>query len=211
MIVYTAIFASFDRLRAPRIINPGWDYVCICNPQIPVPAPWRISVCPQVRSPRFSARYYKILSHKTFPKTTITIWHGGNVQLRTDPTLLLDIMGDKDIAILRHSERTNVYHEGDICIDWKKDSAQVIRAQMSRYVAEGFDGNPLSAAFLLVRRNTEQIKKLNEVWYNEVKNGSIRDQLSFDYSCWKLGIKPVIIPGNLFSGPHFVRHPEHAK
>ena len=164
-----------------------------------------------MRSPRFSARHYKILSHKTFPDTTITIWHGGNVRLLTDPNDLLDIMGDSDIAILKHSLRNSPYQEAKECIALGKGRVSVIRAQMNRYRSEKFPGNTLAAAFLLVRRHTAKVKKFNEVWYNEVKKGSVRDQLSFDYACWKVGIKPVIIPGDLFSGPHYTRHAEHVK
>jgi len=207
--VYTAVFNRFDRVRSPSAINPSWTYTCICNPWMALPAPWEASVRDFHGSGRLSARYYKIMAHVTFPNDTITIWHGGNVQLRTRPEELVDLLGDNDIAVLRHSQRTSVYDEGDICIRWHKDSTQVIKGQMERYREEEFPGTPLSAAFLIVRRNTEQVAALNELWWDEVKMGSVRDQLSFDYACWKLGIVPTVIPGDIFAGPHFKRYPAH--
>lgn len=92
---------------------------------------------------------------------------------------------------------------------WKLDNPNTIKAQMDRYRALGFSGRPLSAAFLIVRRNTGRIRALNEMWWGEVSQYSIRDQLSFDYCCWKLGIEPAIIPGNIFRGPSFQRFPVH--
>lgn len=211
MKVFTAIFSHYDHLRSPKIVNDAWDYTCICNPWMSVPAPWRTSVRTTIDGPRRSSRYYKILAHKTFPDTALTVWHGGNVQLIADPDRLLDIMGDKDIAIIRHPQRTSAYAEADACIRWGKGHARVIRLQMNRYRKEGFSGKPLSAAFLIVRRHTDKIAALNSLWWKEVRNGSVRDQLSFDYSCWKLGIKPAVIPGGIFRGPHFLRHDGHAK
>lgn len=207
--VYTAIFNNFDHLRSPSNISRKWTYICICNPWMMVPAPWELSIRDMVGTPRKSSRYYKILSHETFPKADITVWHGGNVQLRCDLDDLVSILGNADIAVLRHSERTSVYHEAKACIDQKKDCPTRIRTQMARYRDEGFPGKPLSAAFLIVRRNNDTVAKLNELWWSEVGQGSIRDQLSFDYCCWRLGITPVVIPGDIFKGPHFKRYPLH--
>jgi len=210
MIIYTAIFDHFDQLRPPRGPHGGHNYVCICNPPLRIPAPWSVSVRPTVITPRRSARYYKILSHKAFPDAPVTVWHGGNVQLRKDPRDLLDIMGDNDIAVLKHSERTSPYHEAEACINWQKSTPSTVHAQMARYRQEGFPGDRLSMLFLIVRRHTGRIKELNELWWSEIEQGSIRDQLSFDYACWKLGIVPSIIPGGTYRGPHYVRY-EHRK
>ena len=65
--------------------------------------------------------------------------------------------------------------------------------------------NGLRSGFLIVRRHTPKIAKFNELWWNEVDRGSVRDQLSIDYALWKLGIEPVDIPGDLFRGPHYER------
>jgi len=120
-------------------------------------------------------------------------------------------MGKSDIAVLKHPQRTSVYDEANACISWKKGRPNIIRAQMNRYRREGFNGKPLSAAFLIVRRHTDKIAALNRLWWKEVRNGSVRDQLSFPYACWKLGIKPVIIPGGIYRGPHYIRHAVHRK
>jgi len=48
----------------------------------------------------------------------------------------------------------------------------------------------------IIRRNTPNTKRFNETWWNEVKENSRRDQLSFTYTSWKTGIKFTELPRN---------------
>jgi len=209
MRVYTAVFNRFDRVRSPSAINPSWTYTCICNPWMAVPHPWEVSVRDFHGSARKSSRYYKIMAHKSFPKDTVTVWHGGNVQLLTQPEELVKLLGNNDIAVIKHSGRESVYDEAKVCVESGLADHERVESQIARYQSEGFPGTRLSAAFLVVRRHTNKVAALNELWWSEVSNGSIRDQISFDYCCWKLGIKPAIIPGDIFRGVHFTRHAVH--
>jgi hypothetical protein len=69
----------------------------------------------------------------------------------------------------------------------RKDSAENINPQIERYKKEGFPkGYGLLQSNILIRKhNNEDCIRLMEAWSNEVMNGSHRDQLSFNYCCWK--------------------------
>ena len=45
--------------------------------------------------------------------------------------------------------------------------------------------NQLFETGILMRRNCDSIKRLNELWWKELDTGSVRDQLSFPYVLWK--------------------------
>lgn len=206
-IVYTANYGNYDTIREPQISGSA-DFRCFTDGQGVEPYKKRAIEC--TLTPRRCARRAKILSNVFFPAKEVRIWHGANVQLRGDLKALIGLVKDSDIAVLKHNQRDCVYEEAEVCISWKKDDADVIRKQMSRYQQEGYpQHNGLSAAFLIVRKNTQAVRDLENLWWQEVVRGSHRDQLSFDYCCWKLGIVPTVIPGDIFSGPYHKRFPEH--
>ena len=62
-----------------------------------------------------------------------------------------------------------------------------MKPQMDRYKKEGFPENYglLQSNILLRKHNKQDCIKLMEEWFNEIKNGSHRDQLSFNYVSWK--------------------------
>ena len=81
------------------------------------------------------------------------------------------------------------------------DDKNVIFNQVSRYTKEGYPpDNGLSELPVILRRNTEKIKELNELWMYEIEHGSFRDQISFDYCAWKLGIKVNHFDGDIRFG-----------
>ena len=207
-IVYTAIFGGYDKLRLPDVTEA--EYVCLCDEHLNVREPWQQRLIKMQYAPRKQQRHCKAMVHEIFPDAAVSIWHGGNVWLTADPQELVALLGDRDIAVVRHDRRNCAYREADACIRLKKGDPQTIARQMARYRDEGYPArNGLCAAFLIVRRHTPQIKEFNELWWSEIDGGSVRDQISIDYCLWKLGIKPAIIPGGVYRGPCYRRNGGH--
>ena len=210
MIVYTSIYGNYDTLKQPQVTDTAVaEWFCVTD-QYQAEGIWQPLKTGCSLTARRCARRAKLLSHLMFPKEEITIWHGGNVQLKGDLMNLVALLDNADIAVLKHP-RGCIYAEAKAVIDWGLDNQQIVQAQMERYRQASYpENNRLHAAFLIVRRNTPQIRELNTLWWNEVTKGSHRDQLSFDYCLWKLGIKVQRIPGNLYIGPNYERFPNHA-
>lgn len=72
---------------------------------------------------------------------------------------------------------------------------------MARYRAEGLPEDAgLIEAPVILRRHTDAIRRLNESWWGEIVRASRRDQLSFNYVAWKLGLRYGTFPLSLASG-----------
>ena len=71
-----------------------------------------------------------------------------------------------------------------------KDNPYVIKEQMERYIADGYpQNNGLAFTCGVVRKHNEPTTiNVMEDWWTEIKYGSKRDQLSFDYVAWKTSL-----------------------
>jgi hypothetical protein len=218
VVVYTAVFGGYDKIRAPTVVSPDADYILYTDRDYDVP-PWQVkdisdsAMVHDRRTRRVMARRLKILPDWLGSGAVeYSVWHGGNVQLTCDPADLISLLGGKDIAAIVHSQRDCIYDEAKACIDFRMDDETVVHDQMNRYRVGGYPAHRgLHAAFVLVRRNTAEIVELCNAWWWEVVHCSIRDQLSFDYCCWKLGVEVATIPGNIYEGPFYKRYPIHGQ
>lgn len=210
-IVYTALFGNYDILLPPLVIDPEWEYVVFTNIAFDAPAPWQVRVKRQPHpDPRKASRYYFDQSCLVAPLAEYTVMHGANAQLTCSPTFLLSFLGKNDIAAFKHPHRESVYDEPAVCAMLNMDTLAVMQPQVQRYRNEGFPGTPFSACILLVRHSTLVLDEFEEMWWKEVEAGSCRDQLSFDYCRWKLGVPISYIPGNCFKN-EFITYHGHQK
>lgn len=141
-------------------------------------------------SPRLDARYYKLNSHLVLPEHDCSLWMDSQVYFKYDPiTVVGHYLQGYDIAMHHHSDITSLAHES-IAQSWvyKNDKDTIIMPQMIRYNADGFPmrGYDHFETGILMRRNNLNVKKFNELWWGEVKNNSLRDQLSAPYVVWKM-------------------------
>lgn len=207
--VYTAIFNGYDTLYPVPDPDPAADYICFSNQPLPdAPAPWQVRVVPQAhRDPRKAVRYYLLRPTWCLPEYAYTIMHGGNAVLVSPVAPLLSFLDDTDIAAYPHPHRDNVYAEGDAIATMGKDNYENFRGQLLWYEQQGFDGKPLSANGILVRRNSPRMVLFELFWWTEMLAGSHRDQLSFDYSRWVCGLPlTYLTPGDVFNNPYLQYH-----
>jgi hypothetical protein len=214
-IVYTAIFGDIaDTLYRPRQPEdeccdvPSTTFMAFTD-QLDKPAKvagWDM-VQVSASQPRIHARRLKVLAHQTLPTDVkYSLWVDGCLTPVELPHLLIDrFLGDVDICVFEHSQRGCVYKELEACLRLKKDSASLMRQQLSRYRSEGYPyDNGLAETTAVLRRHTEDIEFFNKAWWKEIVNGSVRDQLSFNYVAWKLGIRYNTFEGTRVESPHFI-------
>lgn len=136
------------------------------------------------KNPCLNAKIYKILPHLFFNDCEWSVWVDGNVFLNVDPRELVNEIKEnrKDIGVFRHTERDCLYKEADVCIKWKLDDEHIIKRQTERYRDYCYpECNGLYMCFLIIRRNTEYIRRKCEQWWGEITAGSVRDQISFPF------------------------------
>jgi hypothetical protein len=149
----------------------------------------RVETLDLFKDPVRSARMHKCLT-PDFSDYDYSIWMDGNTTLKVDPEYLIEkYLQNAPIACLQHPERDCIYKEAKTCQMHNLDATGTIQSQMERYKKENYpQDNGLSATTYILRKHTKEIDTFNRLWWSEICMGSRRDQLSFDYALWKLGI-----------------------
>lgn len=191
-VVYTCITGSYDTLRDPLYISEGFDYICFTDNlglrsniwQI-LPLPAETKDLSQVKK----QRYVKINAHKVLTNYDLSVWVDGNVDIKSDLNRLLKdtLTDDISVYVPQHPSRNCIYEEASAVIAMKKDKGEIVNPQMNRYKKEGFPKNYglLQSNIMIRKHNNADCIKLMESWFNELKDNSHRDQLSFNYVLWK--------------------------
>ena len=189
-VVYTAITGGYDTVKEPKVVNPNWDYILFTdNPEIKSDI-WQVRLIDNeenLDSTRL-ARKVKIMGHKYLEEYDYSIWIDGKLEIRGDlEKYVMENRKTEPILCFSHYVNDCIYQELDLCTELKKDDVELMNKQIDKYKKEGYpEHNGLVETGLLVREihNTD-VKKVMETWWNEVKNHSKRDQLSFNYALWK--------------------------
>lgn len=204
-VVYTAIFGEYDELHAPLVRSPGCDYVCFTDRPFSSEG-WEVRVvaCDETDARR-AARRCKVLSHVFCPDHSVSLWVDGNVRPAADVrSLMAAFLRETDLCVFPHYCRRCIYAEARECRRLGLDDAATIDAQMDDYRRQGYPENRgLAETGALLRRHSHRIRRFNEVWWEQVSRFSVRDQLSFDYVAWELGVTYATFPGEIRSSRHF--------
>jgi len=183
--IFTIKFGNYDGMKEHHM-TPGWDYVLLTDNDI-TPEGWIVKRVNTPLPPYLAARYCYINSHLFVPEYDYSIMIGGQIRIGADLNEFMDtyIDPDIDISLLKHPCRTCIYKEAEIVSREILDKPYNVNPHMEKYRAAGFPENfGLSACGVICRRNNEAVTKHNYLWWNEVLQGSYRDQLSFDYVRW---------------------------
>lgn len=179
-VIYTAIINNYDLLKEPLKITSGWEYVCFSNDKTLKSKYWDIRYI-EDSNPK-KARELKIVS--PFREThDIYIWIDASMAINCDLDDYVKKYTFHKFTLLRHPHRNCIYDEARVCIKRKKDSAEVINNQIDKYIRSGYPKNAgMVATGVLVRSKDKAVDNFCDQWWSEVKNNSIRDQLSFNYT-----------------------------
>lgn len=157
-------------------------------------------------TPQRMSRWHKVNSHALFPGE-MTVWFDGS-QVPTS-IFTLDAFQNMlapqySIATFRHPERECLYDELEACIRYQKDDPQEMRAQVARYAKAGYpENNGMVETACVVRAGDTSAAEFNRRWWQEIENHSVRDQLSFNYAAFVLGLPYGRVPGSRDSTEYF--------
>jgi hypothetical protein len=194
-VLYTAIFDNKDRVKIHSYINENFDYILFTDEstfaaqkQAISDSNWQVIVLPNSENPRLAAKEIKILSHKNVTKYKLSIWVDGSFKQIGDLNEF-SLMSEENFIAMKHPFKTCVYAEAAACGRLGKDNINVINRQVNKYLSEGYPkNNGLNMGGVLLRRKNIKVSAFNNKWWKEIKNGSIRDQISFPYLEWKTGL-----------------------
>lgn len=218
--VYTAIGGGYDVLRHTGRAPDDPRFVCFSDtdylPWLTKPhryLGWEIrELAPHwYGSPRLRAKCHQVMPHCYFPEAEYSLYLDGTHVPAPGYRLerLIEVfLRDTDLATFSHPHRACAYQEAAACLVTEQDDPVRIREQMRRYHAEGFPrDHGLPGITVLLRRHTPAVTRFNELWWDEIQSGSHRDQLSFPYVAWKLGMAWTPIPGHCYYSSLFTYVP----
>ena len=207
-VVYTAIFGNYDSLNNPEYINPDWDYVCFThNPHLKSDVFKIMLVTPVFESATKNARMLKILSHVFLIDYELSLWIDGNVKLRGKniDEIPEKFLVNSDFSLHKHVKRTCLYDEEEACAIAKKDNVELLAAQVEFYKIQGMPRNygMFETAELARKQGSADVLRINTLWWQQLSQYSIRDQIALPFVFWGQGYSPNILPGSQWIDPYF--------
>ena len=207
--VYTAIFQNSDEqlyLKTPTVVNPSIRYVCLTDTNVASDV-WDVRrVVVTERSPRRMARRCKVLFHKYLEPCDASLWVDSRFRLTSDALSLWNSVSHEncDIWALVHPDRSNLRDEADTIIQLGKDDKHTVDAQLARYGEQCFGPQlpALTSTGFLLRRHSWRTRWMSELWWDEISNGSHRDQLSIDYAACKSLMEIRYLQGHYRDNPY---------
>ena len=190
VIIYTA---TQGRRLAPNI-DLGHDMLCLSVEKPPKPWKW-IKLPAQFDDPVLNAKAPKILPWLFFDFDECW-WVDANVEIKQLPDI------KADIAFYKHDQRDCIFDEAQACIKLNKDDHKKI----TKYIS-GHSSFPkhagLWACGVIYRRNTPEVRKLCEDWWQEILMGTRRDQISLPIVLERNNIVPTSLGPNIRKSEFF--------
>lgn len=194
-VIYTAIVGGYDEIMQPIVVDNRFDYILFSNDikedRVGV---WHVRPISYTNPDNtLICRYLKTHPEDLLQGYELSIWMDANIQICTsyiyDRALEL-YKNDVIISSLWHPVRTCIYEEAFAVIHGMVEHEDVVVRWCYQLRKEGFpQWQGLCETNVLYRKhNTCQIADTNIMWWQCIEKYSRRDQLSFNYVLWKLGI-----------------------
>lgn len=183
-IIYTALYGPYEELKEPVVITPGWKYLCHTDQELESET-WQIikSFRDDDFSPQLAARVVKCGPKWEWDQS---IWIDASFKINCNLNDFWNEHYKGGITAPKHPARRCIYREAEVCRRRNLDSDNVAK-QITRYSKQGMPGhNGLISSGILLRDNSEPVKKFCELWWEQIVNGSVRDQIGFAYCQWKM-------------------------
>lgn len=212
-VVYTAIAGYYDYLRPVPNDLKDIDFVCFTDGCISEKhcrrKGWIWKRVPkETGSSRKSCRFLKSMPEKFLDGYRVSIWIDSNISFTINIVELIDqfIYSEALIQGFRHPVRNCPYLEARECIEQGKDLKKNIKSMVDYMRNSGFpEGKGLTETNVLFRKhNVAKVQALNEDWSYFLSEFTIRDQISFDFLCWRHGIDILYFEGSTHRNQHSV-------
>jgi len=189
-VVYTFIFNEWDWLKPPMKVTPGWRYICFTDEDDPwqpgMPAhTWELHKVKLLESPKRTQGFFKTHGLEIFEGYDTVVSIDGSCHIMGDLNEFTEMYLKRDYALMNHPSRNCTYDEAQVVIQYGKDSEEVVNKQMERYRDEGFPPQSgMVQTGIIARKSQPHLLDFERDWYLEIKKGSQRDQLSWNFTYW---------------------------
>lgn len=191
-VVYTVVVGNYDVVRQPAVIDDRFDYILFSDSTMINPGVWQIRQIPYVSSNNvFKARYPRINARQVLSEYEASLYIDGNVQITSQNVynrFAELVENGVEWASIKHQGRKGLYSELNaiIGLGWVHDYEVIDWYKFLR--KEKFpDENGLFENNVIFRTHTQQVDKVNSIWWSTMKQFALRrDQFSLMYALWKV-------------------------
>ncbi len=192
--VYTAVTGGYDHIIEPQGKAPELDYIYFSDalPDI-YKGEWTFRKLdnPLGLSPVKLARWAKMHPCELLPDYDWSIWIDGSICAKSNIREFVELYRKKSGMIcFPHHSSGSIYEEARDVIRCNKAKETEINKQIEKYKEQGFpcDDYIVETGCLVRNHHDEVLHKVMDDWWNELNSYEhSRDQLSFNYACWKNG------------------------
>ena len=194
--IYTAMVGGYDEIMQPVVVDDRFDYILFSNDI----KEDRVGVW-QVRPIAYTnpdntriCRYVKTHPEELLPGYDASVWMDSNIRIMTSAVYerIVDLYESGSlIASINHPERDCIYDEAFEVMYIRYEQEHVVVDWCHKLRQEGYPKHHgLYETGVMFRAHTnEKIQAVNAMWWDCIEKYSKRDQLSFNYVLWKLGVK----------------------
>jgi len=197
--IVTAAYIGNERdnvILSPQNTYDNVEYIVYTNDPTLNVHPWKTIVDTSIDGMRMSARHKKTQLAKLHPDSTYYMWIDSYFRINSDPNeLIKKYLANHDIVVLPHPERNNIIEEANVLLQWQLEQSNGIQKQIEFYYKEQYVPTSLYETGIMIQRNTRKIRHMQDLWWTQLQDYCIRDQISFPYVTWKLGIGINTFPG----------------
>lgn len=210
--VYTCIIGKYDTLVEPGVLPDNCDFYIVTDQPVPCDTKWEkidISQYQDMISGLTNAeinRFFKMKPDLIFPDYKYSIYLDGNIKPVSDLTEFVNLIGPTGIAAHNHSIRNDVFEEAEVLRFLKRDKPERIDRHIRYLISTGMPRNYglIECNVIAREHNNPTCKKIMEDWWEEFRNYSKRDQISFIHVLYMDRIDPKEIGtlgDNVFDNP----------
>jgi hypothetical protein len=196
IIIYTCITGNYDIPIDNFEKREGYRYVMISDVPIHTNC-WENIVYELNELDSLSdvkkQRYVKCHPYQFFDDDCLTVWIDGNLPINDKLYNYINKNKDYDCTFKKHNDRDCIYDECIAVVRLGKEKVETVNNLRRRYDNEGFPHHyGLMETNIILRKGKDYVKDLMELWWQEIKNNSHRDQLSINYVIWRQNVKDKI-------------------
>lgn len=204
--VVTSIYGGYDHLAAPPTQDMDAEWLCVTDrPDLDGQGSWKVIHEPKAGAvhPRLAAKVPKCLP-RLYTGADVVVWIDGSCRFHAADTLRRLVMANPlaHLSQFAHPDRDCVYDEGAFSALLPKYIDTPVPDQMAQYHV---DGHPphwgLWATGVIVWNFTHgvgQLVRFGMEWLTEQLRWTIQDQVSEAVVLRRRGLRPSLLPGNLW-------------
>ncbi len=208
VVIYTASFGGHD--RPSEFHDAGCDLVCFTDQDLELET-WQVMPFDIDRpdlSPRLQAKVFKMSAVAMFGgQYDYSIWLDASFWAHHGAGFAEHCLAHlhDGLAFYPHpAEWRSLEQEALISQRMPKYAGEDLVGQVQRYRDLGLAGGKLLCGGVIARAHTPDVARLESRWLEECKARSPQDQLSLPFCLWKEGLRPGLIPGDIYSNEFLV-------